>query len=88
MFGKVENGTIQRKKKSNDSRSRSTSNNQHNSHKSSTNKPIEIERKEWLTPAEASKEKRRKKKRKIKKLKNRFTCDSFNFIYVVICDKC
>ena len=40
-----------RKKKSNGSRSRSRSNNQHNSQKPSTNKPIKNEKKEWPTPA-------------------------------------
>ena len=52
----------QRKKKNNGSRSRSRSNNQHNTHKPSTNKPIENEKKEWPTPAEASKEERRKER--------------------------
>ena len=52
----------QRKKKNNGSRSRSRSNNQHNTHKPSTNKPIKNEKKEWLTPAEASKEERRKER--------------------------
>ena len=62
----------QRKKKNNDNRSHSRTNNQHNSHKLSTNKPSK--EKEWPTPAEASKEKRRKKRpffRKIRSYKQR-----------------
>ena len=52
----------QRKKKNNDSRSRSRSNNQHNSHKTSTNKPIKNDKKEWPTLAKVSKGERRKKR--------------------------
>ena len=64
----------QRKKKNNGSRSRSRSNNQHNTHKPSTKKPIKNEKKEWPTPAEASKEERRKERpffRKVRPYKQR-----------------
>ena len=64
----------QRKKKDNGSRSCSRSNNQHNTHKPSTNKPIKNEKKEWPTPAEASKEERRKERpffRKVRPYKQR-----------------
>ena len=52
----------QKKKKNNDGPSRSRSNNQQNSHKPSTNKPIKIDKKEWPTLAEASKVESRKKR--------------------------
>ena len=52
----------QRKKKNNFSRSRSRSNNQHNSHKVSTKKPIKNDKKEWPTLAEALNVERRKKR--------------------------
>ena len=70
-----ETGTINSKiKKNNDSRSRSRSNNQHNSYKLLTNKTIINDKKEWPTLAEASKEERGKKRpffRKIRPYKQR-----------------
>ena len=50
----------QRKNKNNDSSSRSRSNNQHNSHKSLTNKPIKKDKKEWPTSSETLKGEGRK----------------------------
>ena len=52
----------QRKKKNNESRSRSRSSNQHNSHKTSTNKPIKNDKKEWPALAKVSIVERRKKR--------------------------
>ena len=51
----------QRNKKNNNSRPLSRSNNQHNPYKSSTNKLIKNDKKEWPTSVKALKEKRKRK---------------------------
>ena len=60
MIGKVETGTINRERRKTMVAVLAVEVTTNITHKSSTNKPIKNEKKEWPTPAEASKEERRK----------------------------